>query len=81
VIEVLIKAGDTRITLDADGAARLGATTSCDVEFVRQETGALALFRIRTTRAQPELARCVDAVRAVPGIAFVQENVTVKSVR
>jgi len=81
VIEVLIKAGDTRITLNVDGAARLRAATSCDVEFVRQETGALALFRIRTTRAQPELARCVDAVRAVPGVAFVQENVTVKSVR
>lgn len=79
--EILVKAADARMPLDATGAFRIERETHCRAEFVTMETSAVARFRLWATASQPDVQRCLQAVQKLPGVAFAEPNITVNLLR
>lgn len=80
-IEVLVKASDARMPLDAAGALRIERETHCRAEFVTMETSAVARFRLWSSASQPDVQHCLQVIQKLPGVAFAEPNTTVKLLR
>jgi hypothetical protein len=80
-LEILVKAADASMPLDANGAVRIARETRCRAEFVTMETSAIARFRVWSTASQPDVEQCLQVIQKLPGVAFAEPNTTAKLLR
>lgn len=80
-LEILVKASDARMPLDAAGAVRIERETHCRAEFVTMETSVVARFRLWATTGQPDVQHCLQVIQKLPGVTYAEPNITAKLLR
>lgn len=80
-IEVLVKASDARLTMNAAGARTLSEASGCAVQFMQEGALGIGLFLVQPPSEALSAAECVRQLASLPTVAYVVENSTMREQR
>lgn len=80
-VEVLIKASDARLTMNAAGARLLSEASGCTVQFRQEGAVEVGLFLVAPPSPAVSTAECMRRIAGLPTVAYVVENTAMRELR